>query len=55
MGALARRLPAALAGPRPWWETRWMVALAIAAATMPLLYPDIPPLVDLLGIWAGTG
>jgi len=36
-------------GPRPWWETRWMVALAIAAAMVPLLYPPIPPLVDLLG------
>ena len=34
---------------RPWWETRWMVALAIAAATIPLAYPSIPPLVDLLG------
>lgn len=37
------------AGPRPWWETRWMVALAIAAAMVPLLYPAIPPLVDLFG------
>ena len=37
------------AASRPWWETRWMVALAIAAAMAPLLYPSIPPLVDLLG------
>ena len=39
----------ARAGPRPWWETRWMVALAIAAAMLPLAYPQIPPLVDMLG------
>ena len=35
--------------PRPWWETRWFVAAAILAAFVPLLYPPLPPLVDLLG------
>lgn len=34
---------------RRWWETRWFVALLIAAAAAPLLYPRVPPLVDLLG------
>jgi len=36
-------------GVRPWWETRVAVAVAIIAAAIPLLYPAIPPLVDLLG------
>ena len=34
---------------RPWWETRWFVAAMILLAFMPLLYPPVPPLVDLLG------
>lgn len=37
------------AGPRPWWETRPFVALLILLSTVPLLYPSIPPLVDLMG------
>jgi hypothetical protein len=36
-------------GHRPWWETRWYVAALIALAFVPLLYPKVPPLVDLLG------
>ena len=39
----------ATAGPRPWWETRVAVAIAVIAAAIPLIYPSIPPLVDLLG------
>lgn len=35
--------------PRPWWETRWFVAAMILVALVPLLYPPVPPLVDLLG------
>jgi hypothetical protein len=34
---------------RPWWETRWFVAAMIVIAFVPLLYPPVPPLVDLLG------
>lgn len=36
-------------GPRPWWETRTFVALLILISMVPLLYPPVPPLVDLLG------
>ena len=32
-----------------WWQTRWFVALAALAATVPLWWPDVPPLVDLPG------
>jgi hypothetical protein len=35
--------------PRMWWESRLVVALVILAAAAPLLYPAIPPLVDLPG------
>ena len=34
---------------RPWWETRYAVAVAVLLAFVPLLYPPVPPLVDLLG------
>lgn len=32
-----------------WWQTRGFVALMALAATIPLLWPDVPPLVDLPG------
>lgn len=34
---------------RPWWETRWFVAAMVLLAFVPLLYPPLPPLVDLPG------
>jgi len=34
---------------RPWWETRPFVALLTPTPAVPLIYPPIPPLVDLLG------
>ncbi|MFL6734106.1 MAG: hypothetical protein ACJ8EY_05370 [Sphingomicrobium sp.] len=34
---------------RPWWETRWFVAVVVLLAAVPLLYPKVPPLVDLFG------
>jgi hypothetical protein len=33
----------------PWWEQRWAVAALALLAAVPLLWPDIPPLVDLPG------
>lgn len=32
-----------------WWQTRGFVAVATLLAMVPLLWPDIPPLVDLPG------
>src|SRR4030095_13068769 len=32
-----------------WWEKPWFLAAIIFLASVPLLYPPIPPLVDLLG------
>ena len=37
------------ATPRQWWQERWFVAALILLAAVPLLYPAIPPLVDLPG------
>src|SRR5438445_8667428 len=34
---------------RAWWDSPVFAAFVIALATVPLLYPPIPPLVDLLG------
>ena len=34
---------------RSWWESRRFLALVVAATMIPLLYPPIPPLVDLFG------
>ena len=41
--------PYSSGAPRPWWETRPFVALLILLSIVPLLYPPIPPLVDLFG------
>ena len=35
--------------PLHWWQTRWFVALCTLIACVPLLWPEIPPLVDLPG------
>ena len=32
-----------------WWQTRWFVLAATLLACVPLLWPEIPPLVDLPG------
>jgi hypothetical protein len=34
---------------QPWWESRLLIAALIMASAAPLLYPPIPPLVDLFG------
>src|SRR5258708_17247374 len=36
-------------GACPWWETRLCFVLVVVATMLPLVYPPIPPLVDLLG------
>ena len=36
-------------GPRPWWESPPFLALVVVAMMLPLIYPPVPPLVDLLG------
>lgn len=33
----------------PWWESRYYIAAIIVLSAVPLLWPDIPPLVDLPG------
>lgn len=35
--------------PRSWWQTAWGVTLLALMTAIPLLWPDIPPLVDLPG------
>jgi hypothetical protein len=32
-----------------WWQTRWFVGFAALLAAVPLMWPDVPPLVDLPG------
>ncbi|HEX3676755.1 MAG TPA: hypothetical protein VHU79_05100 [Sphingomicrobium sp.] len=34
---------------RPWWESPLCLALVVLATMIPLLYPPVPPLVDLFG------
>lgn len=41
--------PAALAAAVPWWTTRRFVAFAALCSILPLLWPALPPLVDLPG------
>lgn len=33
---------------KPWWSTRWAIALAMIASTVPLWFVQLPPLIDLL-------
>lgn len=32
-----------------WWQTRWFVVAMAVLAVVPLLWPDLPPMVDLPG------
>ncbi len=41
--------PSPPGAPRPWWETRAFVVAMVLLSAVPLLYPPVPPLVDLLG------
>src|SRR5437763_3194889 len=35
--------------PLPWWESALCLGLVVFATALPLFYPPVPPLVDLLG------
>jgi hypothetical protein len=35
--------------PRGWWDNAFVIAAVIVLCAVPLLYPKIPPLVDLFG------
>ncbi|WCT73181.1 hypothetical protein PQ455_16400 [Sphingomonas naphthae] len=43
-----RRTPAVepVAG---WWNSRWLLALLVLVAAVPLILPETPPLIDLMG------
>lgn len=41
--------PAVARPSAAWWESRWFVAALILLSMVPLLYPPLPPLVDLPG------
>ncbi|HEU5482413.1 MAG TPA: hypothetical protein VFU80_04895, partial [Sphingomicrobium sp.] len=47
--ARAEARSAAAPKSRPWWESRILLALLVVLSAVPLVYPQIPPLVDLLG------
>jgi hypothetical protein len=37
------------AGEPRWWQTNWAIAAAALVATLPLIGPSIPPLIDMPG------
>lgn len=51
LAMLAREQPETRAAPHElfWWERPWALVALVLLACVPLLYPPIPPLVDLLG------
>jgi hypothetical protein len=49
MGVEARSTAEVATEARPWWESRVCIAIVVLATMVPLLYPPVPPLVDLLG------
>lgn len=49
MGQVAAAAADWKTGSKPWWERRWLLALVVLATMLPLLYPAVPPLVDLPG------
>ena len=42
-----RSVPAPVVPLRGWWNSRWVLALVVALAALPLLSPITPPLTDL--------
>jgi len=49
MGVEASSAADARQEARPWWQSRTCIALVVLATMVPLLYPVVPPLVDLFG------
>jgi hypothetical protein len=49
MGAEASTAADARVDARRWWESHACLMLVVLATMIPLLYPPVPPLVDLLG------
>jgi hypothetical protein len=49
MGAVAAVAGEVEARTRPWWESRLCLTFVVIATMLPLIYPPVPPLVDLLG------
>ena len=49
MNLLATSAGLAATGPRFWWESRLFLGALILLSAVPLIYPAIPPLVDLFG------
>jgi len=49
MGVEARSAADARHDARAWWESRVCIALVVLATVLPLIYPVVPPLVDLFG------
>jgi hypothetical protein len=45
----AERESASARQPLAWWEHPWLAVFSVLACAIPLLWPDIPPLVDLPG------
>ena len=41
--------PRTASEPPQWWEQRWFLAFVVLLSAVPLMYPQIPPLVDLFG------
>ena len=35
--------------PRDWWENPWLLLALVLASALPLLWPEVPPLVDVPG------
>ena len=35
--------------PAGWWNSRWFMGLLVLASTVPLWWPTVPPLTDLMG------
>ena len=46
---MAPHAPGGVMDKLNWWERRWFLALLVLASAVPLLWPETPPLVDVVG------